>query len=154
MNQAETTARFFGRLTRASAVTYAVGVGLNGLFWTVFGLLWWFYAGGHLPPGVALFLMLPGGLLFLLLSVFIWRGARWAMIAVYLLVPLHWAIMLGPNPWLLLTHPANLRPRAFLLAPACQLVGRGQTGFGMGPAIAELSCSNGAMWLVPYQTSS
>jgi len=107
MDQAGTTTRFFGRLTRGCALTYAVGVGLNGLFWTVFGLLWWFYAGGHLPPGVGLFLMLPGGLLFLLLSVFIWRGARWAMIAVCLMVPLHWAIMLGPNPWLLLSHPSN-----------------------------------------------
>jgi hypothetical protein len=95
------------KLTVSTRSPVAVGGGLNGLFWTAFGFLCWFHAGGHLPPGVGLFLMLPGGLLFLLLSVFIWRGARWAMIAVCLLVPLHWAIMLGPNPWLLLTHPAN-----------------------------------------------
>jgi hypothetical protein len=97
----------FGRIARVSAAIYAIAAGLNGLFWTAFGLLWFFYAGGHLPAGVGLVLMLPGGLLFLLLSVFIWRGAPWAMIAVCLLVPLHWAIMLGPNPWVLLTHPAN-----------------------------------------------
>jgi hypothetical protein len=29
------------------------------------------------------------------------------MVATCLLVPLHWVSMLGPNPWLLLTHEAN-----------------------------------------------
>jgi hypothetical protein len=103
-----TVARLFGRIARTSAVIYAVGAGLNGLFWSVLGILV-FYAGGgaHLPPGLGLFFMLPPGLLFLLLSVFIWRDARWAMIAACLLVPLHWATMLGPDPWVLLTHEDN-----------------------------------------------
>src|SRR5262245_26400803 len=96
----------FGRIARAGAVTYAVGAGLNGLFWSVIGVLVAF-GGFHIPPGVGLFFMLLPGLLFLLLSVFIWRGTRWAMIAACLLVPLHWASMLGPNPWVLLTHEAN-----------------------------------------------
>jgi hypothetical protein len=105
-----TRARFCGRIARASAVIYAVGAGLNGLFWTVIGVLWFYagaYGGAHLPPGAGLLFMLPPGLLFLLLSVFIWRGARWAMIAACLLVPLHWLSMLGPNPWVLLTHEAS-----------------------------------------------
>ena len=99
-------ARFFGRIARAGAVTYAVGAGLNGLFWIVIGGLIAF-GGSHIPSGAGLFFMLPPGLLFLLLSVFIWRGARWAMIAACLLVPLHWVTLLGPNPWVLLTHEAN-----------------------------------------------
>jgi hypothetical protein len=96
----------FGRIARVGAVTYAIGAGLNGLFWSVIGALVAF-GGSHIPPGAGLFFMLPPGLLFLLLSVFIWRGARWAMIAACLLVPLHWVTMLGPNPWVLLTHEAN-----------------------------------------------
>jgi hypothetical protein len=98
-----TTAR---RIARASAVTYAIGAGLNGLFWSVVGGLVAF-GGSHIPPGAGLFFMLPPGLLFLLLSVLIWRGAPWAMVAACLLVPLHWLSMLGPDPWLLLTHEAN-----------------------------------------------
>src|SRR5262249_15998912 len=94
-----TLARFFGR-------AYAVGAGLNGLFWSVVGGLVAF-GGSHIPPGVGLFFMLAPGFLFLLLSVLIWRGARWAMIAACLLVPLHWVTMLGPDPWVLLTHEAN-----------------------------------------------
>jgi hypothetical protein len=103
-------ARFFGRIARTVAVIYAVGAGLNGLFWSVTGGLMFYagaFGGAHLPPELGLFFMLPPGLLFLLLSVFIWRGARWAMIAACLLVPVHWATMLGPNPWVLLTHEAN-----------------------------------------------
>ena len=105
-----TVARFFGRIARAGAVTYAVGAGLNGVFWSVIGGLYFYagaFGGAHIPPDLGLFFKLPPGLLFLLLSVLIWRGARWAMIAAWLLVPLHWASMLGPNPWVLLTHEDN-----------------------------------------------
>jgi hypothetical protein len=105
-----TAARFFRRIARASAVIYAVIAGLNGLFWSIVGGLYFYagaFGGAHLPPGVGLFFMLAPGLLFLLLSVFIWRGARWAMIAACLLVPLQWVAMLGPDPWVLLTHEAN-----------------------------------------------
>ena len=105
-----TVARFFGRISRVVPVTYAIGAGLNGLFWSALGGLWFYagaFGGAHLPPDLGLFFMLPPGLLFLLLSVFIWRGARWAMIAACLLVPLHWVSMLGPHPWVLLTHEAH-----------------------------------------------
>jgi hypothetical protein len=103
-------ARFHARIARASAVTYALAAGLNGMFWSVLGVLWFYagaFGGAHLPPALGLFFMLPPGLLFLLLSIFIWRGAPWAMIATCLLVPLHWIAMLGPNPWVLLTQEAN-----------------------------------------------
>jgi hypothetical protein len=105
-----TEARFSDRVARAGAVIYAVAAALNGLFWSVLGGLVFYagaFGGAHIPPGVGLLFMLPPGLVFLLLSVFIWRGAPWAMVATCLLVPMHWAAMLGPNPWVLLTHEAN-----------------------------------------------
>ena len=43
-----------GRIARASAITYAVAAGLNGLFWSVIGGMW-AYAGyfGGAPSGGA-----------------------------------------------------------------------------------------------------
>jgi hypothetical protein len=91
------------RTARAVAIAYAACVALNGVAWSVIGILFLMIATQFDPRG-GLLLMLVPGVLFQGLSVFIWGGAVWAMIAACVLALLHWASLLGPQPWNLLRY--------------------------------------------------